>query len=128
MERPIGVTLISFFYIFGAVVLLLTSIFYHHEPNGIGIAERFGIPNGPERLVRVILALTTFVMVYGYANLKKWGFWSMIVYSILFGLLSITLMTSQNIHPFLGNLIWSLIIIVYSICVKSDFFKSNQVS
>ncbi|MGE7770947.1 hypothetical protein ACQKMK_10460 [Viridibacillus arvi] len=40
MERPIGVTLISFFYIFGAVVLLLTSIFYHHEPNGIGIAER----------------------------------------------------------------------------------------
>ncbi|MGF9978202.1 hypothetical protein [Viridibacillus arvi] len=127
MERPIGVTLISFFYIFGAVVLLLTSIFYHHEPNGIGIAERFGTPNAPERLVRVLLALATFAMVYGYANLKKWGFWSMTVYSILFGLLSMTLMTAQNIQPFLGNLIWSLIIIVYSICVKAAFFNSYKV-
>ncbi|MGE7918217.1 hypothetical protein ACQKM9_04605 [Viridibacillus sp. NPDC093762] len=127
MERPIGVKLISFFYIFGAVVLLLTSIFYNHEQNVIGIAKRFGVPNAPERILRIILALLTFVMVYGYANLKKWGYWSMIAYSILFGLLSMTLMTTQNIQPFLGNMIWSLIILIYSICIKAAFFKSKEV-
>ncbi|MEX3622569.1 hypothetical protein [Viridibacillus arvi] len=128
MERPIGVTLISFFYIFGAVVLLLTSIFYHHEPNGIGIAERFGIPNGPERLVRVILALATFVMVYGYANLKKWGFWSMIVYSILFWIVKYNLNDLSKHTTFFRE--FDLVINYHSLfnLRKSCFFKSNQVS
>ncbi len=51
MKRPIGVSLISYFYIFGAMVLLFTAIFYNAEANSISIAERFGLTIVPDRLM-----------------------------------------------------------------------------
>ena len=65
MKRPLGVSLISYFYIFGAIVLLFTAVFYNADANSIGIAERFGMPNVSERLMRVIVAIFSLVMVYG---------------------------------------------------------------
>lgn len=74
MKRPLGVTLISYFYIFGAIVLLFTAMFYDPNANSIDIAERFALPNIPERLTRVILALFSLAMVYGYIRLKNGDF------------------------------------------------------
>jgi len=125
LRRPLGVSLISFFYFFGAIILLFTSVFYDVNADAIGIAERFGVPNAPEQLVRVLVAGLSLVMVYGYRNLKKWGFWLMIIYSILFGMLSLTLATTDNQQPFIGNMIWSIIVFTYSIYVKDAYFKQN---
>ena len=55
MKRPLGVSLISYFYIFGALVLLFTLIFYDVNANQFGIAEIFGLPNAPDQLVRVLV-------------------------------------------------------------------------
>lgn len=123
MKRPLGVSLISYFYLFGAIVLLFTAIFYNADANSIGIAERFGVPNVPERLMRVIVALYSLGMIYGYIRLKKWGFWLMVTHSILFGVISSSLITNSSQHIFIGNLIWSLIVLVYTIYVKNSFFK-----
>ena len=123
MKRPLGVSLISYFYIFGASVLLFTAIFYNAEANSIGIAERFRMPNFPERLMRVIVALLSLGMIYGYIRLEKWGFWLMVVYSALFGLISSSLVTNGSQHIFNGNLIWSVIVLAYTINVKNSFFK-----
>ncbi len=125
VKRPIGVSLISYFYIFGAIVLLFSAIFYSADANPIGIAERFGLPNVPERLMLVIVALFSLGMVYGYIRLKKWGFWTMIIYSVLFGIVSSLLITYQSHQPYLGNLIWSIIVLAYTIYVKKEFFKTN---
>jgi hypothetical protein len=115
--------LISYFYIFGAIVLLFTAIFYDAESNSIGIAERFGLPNIPEQLMSVIVALFSLVMVYGYYRLKKWGFWAMITYSIIFGIISSLLITSQSYQPYIGNLIFSIVVVAYTIYVKKAFFN-----
>ncbi|MEK4343727.1 hypothetical protein [Paenibacillus sp. FSL P4-0184] len=73
MKRPLGVTLISCFYIIGALVLIFTAIFFNAD--GFGIAYRFGLPKFPEQIFRVILAVASLILIYGYMGLKKWGFW-----------------------------------------------------
>lgn len=125
MKRPLGVSLISYFYIFGAFVLLFTAVFYNADANSIGIAERFGMPNVPERLMRTIVALFSMGMVFGYIRLKKWGFWLMVIYSVFFGLISSSLISNQSQQPFIGNLIWSIIVLAYTLYVKKAFFKTH---
>lgn len=124
MKRPLGVSLISYFYIFGAIVLLFTAVFYDVNANAIGIAERFGLPNVPERLMRVFVALFSLIMVYGYYRLKKWGFWMMITYSIIFGIISSLLIIFQSYQPYIGNLIFSIVVVAYTINMKKAYFKT----
>jgi hypothetical protein len=125
MKRPLGVTLISYFYIFGAMILLFTAIFYHPDANSIGIAERFGLPSVPEQLMRVIVALFSLGMVYGYIRLRKWGFWIMITYSVVFGVISSLLITNQTQQPYTGNLIFSIVVVAYTIYVRKAFFNKR---
>lgn len=126
MKRPLGVTLISYFYIFGAIVLLSTAIFYDPNANVISIAERIGLHSIPERIMRVILALFSLVMVYGYIQLKKWGFWIMITYSIFFATISSVLISNQTPQPYTGNMIFSIIVTIYTIYVRRVFFYKNS--
>ncbi|PGL68977.1 hypothetical protein [Bacillus sp. AFS055030] len=127
MKKPIGVSVISYFYIFGAIVLLFTSVFYNANANPIGIVERFGLSNVSEQLLRVIIAFLTLVMIFGYIRLKKWGFWLMISYSILFGSISLYLSLTHSQQPFIGNMIFSFIILLYTIYVKKSFFHTKNV-
>ncbi|QGS68775.1 hypothetical protein CV093_10735 [Oceanobacillus sp. 143] len=53
MKRPLGVSSISYFYIFSSVVLIATAIFFEVEANPLGISDRFGLPNMPERLLNL---------------------------------------------------------------------------
>jgi 4-hydroxybenzoate polyprenyltransferase len=124
MKRPIGVSIIGYFYIFGAVVLLFTAIFYQADADAISISERFGLSILPERMMRIVLAFFSLLMVYGYMRLKKWGFWLFISYSVLFGLISSVIATNQPQQPFIGNVVFSIIVLMYTIYVKEAFFTT----
>ncbi|MFB7156017.1 hypothetical protein [Lysinibacillus sp. NPDC056232] len=126
MKRPLGVSLISCFYIFGAVVLIITAIFFNQDANEFGIADRFGLPNFPEQLFRIILAVVSLIIIYGYLRLKRWGFWLMILYSLGFGLISYILLFSYNQQPFIGNFIWSVIVLIYTFYVRKSFFHVEK--
>ncbi|MFY4773968.1 hypothetical protein [Metabacillus sp. RGM 3146] len=123
VKRPLGVTLISYFYLFGACVLILTAIFFDADANPIGIAARFGLPHFPERIMRILVGLASLIMAYGYKNLKTWGFWLMIGHSALFGVISLFLSLAHNEKIFTGNLAWSIIILVYTIYAKRYFIS-----
>lgn len=120
MKNPLGVYLISAFYLFGAAVLLLTVIWFQPEANPIGINERFGMPWMPERLMRVIVAVFTLVMIYGFFMLTRWGYWMMISYSLAFGTISSILATRHPDPVFFYNMTESVIILIYT-------FKKRQV-
>lgn len=126
MERPLGVSLISFYYIFGAIVLLITAIFFDVNASSIGTA--FGVPGVPERFMRILVAIFSIEMIYGYIRLKKWGFWLMITYSAFFGLVSFSLSRISNQHqqPFVENLIFSIIVLAYTFYVRESFFKTEE--
>lgn len=126
MKRPLGVTLISCFYIFGAAVLIVTAVFFNADADEFGIADRFCLPNFPEQLFRVILAITSLILIYGYMRLKKWGFWLMIMYSFGFSVISYDLLYSQNKQPFIGNLTWSAIVLIYTFLARKSFFHTEK--
>lgn len=118
-QRPKFLSFIGYFYCFGALILL----FSLGTDQEVGMAVRFGIPNVPETIVRVSIAVIALVMAYGYLKLTRWGFWLTILYTILFSLISINLVSSYNSQPFIGNAIWSVIVLVYTI-VKRKYFTA----
>lgn len=126
MKRPLGVSLISYFYIFGSIVLIITSIFYDANADEVSMVARFGLSNIPEQIFRVVLALMSLLIVSGYMRLKKWGFWMMIVYSSLFAIISLSLSISHNQQPFIGNMIFSIIVLVYTFYVRRTFFTTES--
>ncbi len=127
LKKPIGVTIISCLYIFAMAVLIFITFFYHQFKMNFGFAEHLGIPNFPEELLRVLLAIVTLVIIYGYMNLKTWGFWMMILYSISFGIISYLILLSYNKQLFIGNFIWSAIVLLYSLLVHKSFFHLKDV-
>ncbi|WP_262373521.1 hypothetical protein [Rossellomorea aquimaris] len=124
VKRPLGVSIIGYFYIFGSIVLLFTAIFYQAGADTISIAERFGVSVVPERIMRIVVAFFSLLMAYGYMRLKKWGFWLLISYSVLFGFISFILFTNEPQQPFIGNVVFSVIVLIYTNYVKEAFFKS----
>lgn len=122
IKRPLGVTLISYFYIFGAAVLIVTAIFFDADANEFGIADRFGLPNLPEQLFRIVVAVVSLIVIYAYMRLKTWGFCLMILYSFGFGLISYFLLLSNTHQPFIGNFIWSAMVLIYTFYVRKSFF------
>lgn len=83
--------------------------------------DLFGLTHVPERLMRVVVAFITLIIIYGYMKLKKWGFWLMIVYSILFGTISLVLTLTYNQQPYIGNMIWSFIVLLYTLYTHKSF-------
>lgn len=126
LKKPVGVTLISYFYILGVSVLIFMTFFFHQFENNVGIAKQFGITNFPEEMLRVLLAIVTLIIIYGYMNLKTWGFWLMIFYSISFGIISYLILLSFNKQLFIGNFIWSTIVLIYSIIARKPFFHKGD--
>ena len=126
MKRPFGVLLISYFYILGAIFLLYTSVFFDANAMQIEISTRFGVPNVPEQLMRVLVALTSLIMAIGYMRLRKWGFWMVIGYSVILGAISFSLTLSHNQQPFIGNMNWSIIVLIYTIFVRKAFFQNQK--
>lgn len=122
-KRPLGITLIGYFYIFGAIVLIVTLLTNATEE--YGIAVRFGLPNVPEGIMKVLVSLISLIIAYGYLKLEKWGYWFMITYTIYFLVVSITLSQQYNQQLFYGNVIWSIIVLIYTLVKRKSFNKKS---
>jgi len=123
-KRPLGVAFIGYFYVFGAFVLIGTLL--TNAEVELGIALRFGLPHIPENIMRVVVIIFSLVMAYGYINLKKWGYWMMIAYTIYFLVVSIYLSQQYKEQLFYGNVIWSVIVLIYTLN-KREYFGRIQV-
>ncbi len=120
-KRPKGVTFIGYFYILGAVVLLFSLIFRVKQDISVGL--RFGVPNISEFIIIPIIIIFSLILSHGYLELKKWGYWLMMVYSLIFLFISLNLLTQYNTQPFIGNAIWSILVIAYTYRKRKNFCK-----
>ena len=102
--------------------MIVTAIFFYPDVNDIGLANKFGLPSFSEQPFRIIVVIVSlFIMYwYGYMRLKRWGFWFISIYSFGFGLVSYYVLLAYSDQPFVGNLIWSIIVVTY-------FFIMNRV-
>lgn len=99
-KRPSEITLIGYFYVFGAFVLIIT--LFTNATELFGIAVRFGLPNVPENIMRTVVAIIFLIIAYGYLRLEKWGYWLMITYTLYFLVVSIALSKQYNQQLFYG--------------------------
>ena len=132
-RKPLGVLLIAGFYAFGAVVLLV-GLFIN--PIGVSqvIAERHGLLPSSGIAILPIVAGLGLVIAYGLYSLSRWGYFLTIAYLIYFGCISIALgglnfvLTGQEaLQAYFGNLIWSILVIIYLVVVRRRFLSPKAV-
>lgn len=124
---PLGVTLISGFYVFGAAVLLI-AMFLNPAEVGATIAQRHGL--SPDLGVAVLpaVALLGLAIAYGLYTLARWGLVLTVAYLAYFAGVSLNngaLSWSASGQPLepgaLGNLTWAALVIVYLLLKRARF-------
>ncbi|MBY0753850.1 hypothetical protein K5V21_00135 [Clostridium sardiniense] len=116
-NKSIVIKLIGYFYIFGAIILVLT----FGVKQEINFNIRFGMQYIPEGIFKVALILVTAIMAYGYLKMKIWGYWMMVIYSILFLFASLNGISNYNSQPFIGNTIFSIIVLACTFKQRKSF-------
>lgn len=106
-----GIKMIGWFQIFGALVVLFTLNIEQNPP----FNERFAVPLIPEVYVKPAVVIITAIIAYGYLQQVKWGYWSMLIYSILFCCISLFQVSSNQNQPYIGNAIYAGFVAVYTL-------------
>jgi hypothetical protein len=143
-KRPLGISFIGYIYILGAILLFLSVILgvTHNTPfsikfgthynqeiflrSDVPLNVRFGVPFLPETFVMIFIVVFYTIMAYGYLKMKKWGYWIMIVYSILFIIISLKQLSIYNSDTFLINAINSIIVLIYT--YKKRYCFNNTIT
>lgn len=124
-KRPKGVIFIGCFYIFGAFALFISLISSVEQDVSIGL--RFGLPSISDHIIIPIVIVLSLAIAYGYLKLSKWGYWLMMLYSVVFLFISLALSIQYNSQPFTGNTIWSIIVLIYTYGKRNYFHCSNGI-
>ena len=111
-NRPLGILLISIFYLFGAVVLFISMF-----TNYAGVAEQItlvhGLPISLKLIVLPLIAILAIGISYGLFSLSRWGYILTMIYLIYFGTIGLLLSMPFGGQTFMGNFMWSVLVVTY---------------
>ena len=127
---PIGVLLIASFYVFGAMVLLV-SVF----TDPVGVRETIARAHGLSPIIGVefvlAVAALALTLAYGLIRLSRWGLVLTLVYSLYLCAVSLSMgglsfaWTGQSeTQIYFGNSLWSALVVVYLFLVRQRFFRA----
>jgi len=128
---PLGVYLLAAFYLFGALVLLIGT------PTGLvdarmAIARAHGLPGLAGNALVLVVALLALVLGYGLISLSRWGYFLTIAYalylvviSLALGALDFPLRGEEEAQIYFGNLLWSLLVVVYLFLARRHFLSGD---
>lgn len=123
-RTPLGIYLISIFYMFGAVVLLAFLWINPTQASAV-IAERHGLPGTTGPWILPVVAGLGLLIAWGLFSLSRWGYLVTIVYLLYFGSVNLYLSTSNPVASYIGNVIWAVLVVVYLIIIRKRFFSST---
>lgn len=119
-ERPLLVTYITDLNIIN-IVLLIVSLF----PK---LTKRVGIITNPPTvnnvITRVMIILILLVATYGLLRLKRWGYWLMLAYNLIFLIESIVSLIKGNYN--ILNFIIPILGISLTLSAKQYFIKEGN--
>lgn len=118
MKESKLVTFIGGFYIFGGVVALLSLIF-----NGSQLNTVFNLPNIPDYIIKLLVGIIYIPLGYLYVKRIKILNWIILALAIIFFCISADLTTKFSTQPYIGNLVYSLFVIVVTIYKRKEFTK-----
>ena len=121
-NTPVGINIIGWYQILSAVVILLTLNIQQNPPFNI----RFAVPFISEPLVKILVSIFAITIAYGYLRQTKWGYWSMLTYSILFCCISIFQESIYGGQPFVRNATFAFIVTIYTVLRSKYFIKNDK--
>jgi len=116
MKKSKMVTFIGGFYILGGFVLLL-SLFFGGSP----INNIFGLPNISDYIVKPIIAIIFIPLGYLYMKRIKYSNIAMLLCAAIFFCISADLTTKLNEQPYIGNMIYSLFVLIVTLVRRKEF-------
>jgi len=131
---PIGVLFIASFYVFGAFIILAWVFI---DPTAISgtIAKAHGFLPVTGIELSLVVAVLALILVYGLVRLSRWGFILTMAYSMYICLVNLisgsqtfTVSVSPENSLYYGNFIFSLLVIVYLLVVRRNFFSAQVIN
>ena len=119
MKESKVITFIGGFYIFGGIIVLLSLFF-----NGSPLNVIFNLPNIPDYIVKLLIAIIYIPVGYLYIKRVKSSNWIILILAIIFFCISADLTTNFNTPPYIGNLIYSLFVIIVTIVRRKEFSRN----
>jgi hypothetical protein len=119
MKESKAVTFIGGFYIFGSIIVLLSLIF-----GGSALNTVFDVPQISDSIVKLFVGFFFAPSGFLYVKRTRIGYWLVLLSSILFFCVSATFTTELNVQPYIGNMIYSLFVIVITVLKRKEFCHS----
>ena len=119
MKKSKIITFIGGFYIFGGIIALLSLIF-----NGSQLNTVFNLPDVPDYIVKLMLGLIYIPIGYLYIKRVNFSSWIILGLAVLTFCISADLIVKLNTQPYIGNLLYSLFVIIATIVKRNEFINS----
>ena len=109
-KKGSNISFIGGFYIFGAVVLVVTLITgtYKTDTMCLSMALRHGLLFFPELPARIILIIISLVMGFGLLKLNKWVFGLVLVFCLYFTIANIIMALNTGNNVYYSSIIFSI--------------------
>lgn len=116
IKHSMIITFIGGFYVFGGIIILLSLFF-----NGSAINIIFGLPDVPDHIVKLCVSVIYIPAGYFYIKRSKIAYWIILVCAVITFLISADLTTITGMQPYIGNLIYSLFVIISTLLRRKEF-------
>ncbi len=119
MKKSKIITFIGGFYIFGGIIALLSLIF-----NGSQLNTVFNLPDVPDYIVKLLLGIIYIPIGYLYIKRVNFSSWIILGLAVLTFCISADLTVKLNTQPYIGNLLYSLFVIIATIVKRNEFINN----
>ena len=119
MKKSKIITFIGGFYIFGGIIALLSLIF-----NGSQLNTVFNLPDVPDYIVKLLLRIIYIPIGYLYIKRVNFSSWIILGLAVLTFCISADLTVKLNTQPYIGNLLYSLFVIIATIVKRNEFVNN----
>ena len=119
MKKSKIITFIGGFYIFGGIIALLSLIF-----NGSQLNTVFNLPDVTDYIVKLLLGIIYIPIGYLYIKRVNFSSWIILGLAVLTFCISADLIVKLNTQPYIGNLLYSLFVIIATIVKRNEFINN----
>ena len=119
MKKSKVITFLGEFYIFCAIIALLSLIFNRSQLNTV-----FNLPNVPDYIVKLMLRIIYIPIGHLYIKRVNFSSWIILGLAVLTFCISADLTVKLNTQPYIGNLLYSLFVIIATIVKRNEFINN----
>ena len=116
MKQSKAITFIGGYHVFSAIVVFLSLLL-----NGSPMNTVFGVPQIPDYIVKMLVVIIYIPTGYLFMKRVTISYWVLLILQIIFFFVSAGLAKRFPTQPYIGNMLYSLFVIVVTILRRKEF-------